>query len=142
LRPGISVDLDALHAFLAPLAEPSAVDSFKFSREWLRDEAARVTDVRASNISRKFNVPPSYVLIHRVSTAGIGVLCQLECEGEFRAEVIRWIPGYLDPEPAQLSANPCLSGCTHCRICPRGRCGYAMPRPCDALPCAPHAAPC
>jgi predicted unusual protein kinase regulating ubiquinone biosynthesis (AarF/ABC1/UbiB family) len=99
LRPGISVDLDALHAFLAPLAEPSSVDSFKFSREWLRGEAARVTDVRASNISRKFNVPPSYVLIHRVSTAGIGVLCQLECEGEFRAEVIRWIPGYLDPEP-------------------------------------------
>jgi len=97
LRPGISVDLDALHAFLAPLAEPSAVESFKFSREWMRDEAARVTDLRASNISRKFNVPPSYVLIHRVSTAGIGVLCQLECEGEFRAEVIRWIPGYLDP---------------------------------------------
>jgi predicted unusual protein kinase regulating ubiquinone biosynthesis (AarF/ABC1/UbiB family) len=97
LRPGISVDLDALHAFLAPLAEPSAVESFKFSREWMRYEAARVTDLRASNISRKFNVPPSYVLIHRVSTAGIGVLCQLECEGEFRAEVLRWIPGYLDP---------------------------------------------
>ena len=99
LRPGISVDLDALHAFLAPLAEPSAVEVFKFSREWLRGEAARVTDLNASNISRKFNVPPSYVLIHRVSTAGIGVLCQLECEGEFRAEVIRWIPGYLDPDP-------------------------------------------
>jgi len=26
------------------------------------------------------------------------VLCQLECEGKFRAEVIRWVPGYLDPE--------------------------------------------
>jgi predicted unusual protein kinase regulating ubiquinone biosynthesis (AarF/ABC1/UbiB family) len=97
LRPGISVDLDALRAFLAPLAEPSAVETFKFSREWMREEAARVTDLRASNISRKFNVPPSYVLIHRVSTAGIGVLCQLECEGEFRAEVLRWVPGYLDP---------------------------------------------
>ena len=32
-------------------------------------------------------------------TAGIGVLCQLECEGEFRAEVLRWIPGYLDDDP-------------------------------------------
>jgi hypothetical protein len=31
-----------------------------------------------------------------VSTAGIGVLCQLECEGEFRAEVLKWIPGYFD----------------------------------------------
>jgi predicted unusual protein kinase regulating ubiquinone biosynthesis (AarF/ABC1/UbiB family) len=104
LRPGIDVDLDLLHAFLAPLAEPSAVECFRFTREWMREEAGRVTDLRASSITRKFNVPPSYVLIHRVSTAGIGVLCQLECEGEFRAEVIRWIPGYLDPASALPAA--------------------------------------
>jgi predicted unusual protein kinase regulating ubiquinone biosynthesis (AarF/ABC1/UbiB family) len=96
LRPGIAVDLDALRAFLAPLAEPSSVETFKFSREWMREEASRVTDGSAANIARKFNLPPSYVLIHRVSTAGIGVLCQLECEGPFRAEVIHWVPGYLD----------------------------------------------
>jgi predicted unusual protein kinase regulating ubiquinone biosynthesis (AarF/ABC1/UbiB family) len=101
LRPGIDVDLEALRAFLAPLAEPSAVETFKFSREWMRTEAGRVTELSASNISRKFNVPPSYVLIHRVSTAGIGVLCQLGCEGAFRAEVQRWVPGYDDdPRPA------------------------------------------
>jgi hypothetical protein len=44
------------------------------------------------------------VLIHRVSTAGIGVLCQLECEGEFRAEVLRWVPGYLDSDPDAAAA--------------------------------------
>ena len=97
LKPGIDVDLDALHDFLAPMAEPSKVECFKFSREWLRGEAGRVTNASASNITRKFNLPPSYVLIHRVSTAGIGVLCQLECEGEFRAEVLKWAPGYFDP---------------------------------------------
>src|ERR1700726_1553223 len=65
LRPGISVDLDALRAFLAPLAEPSSVETFKFSREWMRGEAARVADLSTSgNITRKFNLPPSYVLIH------------------------------------------------------------------------------
>jgi predicted unusual protein kinase regulating ubiquinone biosynthesis (AarF/ABC1/UbiB family) len=96
LREGIEIDLDALDAFLAPLAEPSKVDSFKFTREWLRTEAGRVTDLRPSNITRRFNLPPSYILIHRVSTAGIGVLCQLECEGRFRDEVIRWMPGYAD----------------------------------------------
>jgi hypothetical protein len=102
LRPGISVDLDALRAFLGPLAEPSSVETFKFSREWMRGEAGRMTDLTASgNITRKFNLPPSYVLIHRVSTAGIGVLCQLECEGPFRAEVIRWVPGYADDGSAQ-----------------------------------------
>jgi len=98
LRPGIQVDLDALRAFLAPIAEPSRVETFKFSRDWLRGEAVRVTDPRSSSLSRRLNLPPQYVLIHRVSTAGIGVLCQLECEGPFRAEVIRWIPGYRDAD--------------------------------------------
>src|ERR1019366_6025891 len=94
LRPGMEIDLGALRAFLAPLAEPSNVETFKFSREWMRSEAARMTDMRAANVSRRLNLPPSYVLIHRVSTAGIGVLCQLECEGPFRAEVLKWMPGY------------------------------------------------
>ncbi len=105
LRPGIDVDLDALYAFLAPLAEPSRLDCFKFSREWLRSEAVRVADPRSSNLGRRLNLPPSYVLIHRVSTEGIGVLSQLESEGNFRAEMIRWMPGYevdgRDPEPAR-----------------------------------------
>jgi predicted unusual protein kinase regulating ubiquinone biosynthesis (AarF/ABC1/UbiB family) len=97
LKEGVTVDLDALHAYLAPLAEPSRVETFKFTREWLREEASRVTDMRSAAISRRLNLPPSYVLIHRVSTAGIGVLCQLECEGQFRAEVIKWMPSYTDP---------------------------------------------
>jgi predicted unusual protein kinase regulating ubiquinone biosynthesis (AarF/ABC1/UbiB family) len=95
VREGIQVDLDALYAFLAPLAEPSRVDTFKFSREWLRGEAQRVADPRSSNLGRRLNLPPSYVLIHRVSTEGIGVLCQLEAEGNFRAEMVRWMPGYV-----------------------------------------------
>src|SRR5215470_15712907 len=77
LREGVSVDLDALHAFLAPLAEPSRVESFAFSREWLREEAGRMTDRRSANVARQLNMPPSYILIHRVSTAGIGVLNQV-----------------------------------------------------------------
>jgi predicted unusual protein kinase regulating ubiquinone biosynthesis (AarF/ABC1/UbiB family) len=103
LREGVSVDLAALRAFLAPLAEPSKVDTFKFSREWLRSEATRFTDLRSSSVARRLNLPPSYVLIHRVSTAGVGVLCQLECEGPFRAEVLRWMPGYA--EQAEIGAE-------------------------------------
>jgi predicted unusual protein kinase regulating ubiquinone biosynthesis (AarF/ABC1/UbiB family) len=104
LRGDVSVDLDALRAFLAPLADPSKQDSFTFSREWMRGEATRVTDLRGANMGRKLNLPPSYILIHRVSTAGIGVLCQLGSRGNFRAEVLRWMPGYgpediPDPEP-------------------------------------------
>ncbi len=111
LREGVSVDLTALRAFLAPLAEPSKADSFKFSREWLRAEAMRVVDRRSSSVVRRLNLPPSYVLIHRVSTAGVGVLCQLECEGPFRAELLNWMPGYADPPapappPQPAAAQP------------------------------------
>jgi predicted unusual protein kinase regulating ubiquinone biosynthesis (AarF/ABC1/UbiB family) len=98
LRPGVTVSLDELHAFLAPLAEPSKGESFSFSREWMRGEAVRVADLRPANAARRLNLPPSYVLIHRVSTAGIGVLCQLECSGRFRAEVLQWVPGYGSPD--------------------------------------------
>jgi hypothetical protein len=106
VRPGIDVDLDALYAFLAPLAEPSRLDTFKFSREWLRSEAARVTDPRSSSLGRRLNLPPSYVLIHRVSTEGIGVLCQLGSEGPFRAELIRWMPGYATDGTAPGQPGP------------------------------------
>jgi predicted unusual protein kinase regulating ubiquinone biosynthesis (AarF/ABC1/UbiB family) len=96
LRNGVSVDMEALRAFLAPMAEPSRGERFKFNRDWLRGEATRMTDPRSANLGRWLNLPPSYLLIHRVSTAGTGVLCQLEAEGPFRAEVLRWMPGYLD----------------------------------------------
>jgi predicted unusual protein kinase regulating ubiquinone biosynthesis (AarF/ABC1/UbiB family) len=109
LRPGMTVDLEELRAFLAPLADPSRSETFAFSRDWMRGEAARMTDIRTGNVARRFNLPPSYVLIHRVSTASIGVLCQLECTGAFRAEVLRWVPGY-GPIGEGPSGEPAADG--------------------------------
>ena len=113
LRDGVSVDLTALRAFLAPLAEPSRAKSFRFSREWLRTETAQASALRSSSVLRRLNLPPSYVLIHRVLASGLGVLCQLECEAPFRAEVLRWMPGYADPakpapQPQPASARPAV----------------------------------
>jgi hypothetical protein len=96
LRDDVSVDLTALRAFLAPLAEPSRPESFSFSREWLRTETMQTAALRSSSVLRRLNLPPSHVLIHRVLAAGLGVLCQLECDVPFRAEVLRWMPGYAD----------------------------------------------
>ena len=113
LRDGVSVDLTALRALLAPLAEPSKAESFRFSREWLRTETMQASVLRSSSVLRRLNLPPSHVLIHRVLAAGLGVLCQLECEAPFRAEVLRWMPGYADtakpaprPEPACARSAP------------------------------------
>ena len=130
LRDGVSIDLAALRAFLAPLAEPSRAESFKFSREWLRAEAVRVLDMRSSNVVRRLNLPPSYLLIHRVSTAGVGLLCQLECEGPFRAEVLRWLPGYADPPkpaPPPASARPARTTESAQPVRPAGPASSAQP---------------
>jgi predicted unusual protein kinase regulating ubiquinone biosynthesis (AarF/ABC1/UbiB family) len=99
IREGVEVDPESLQAFIVPIAEPLIEDTFKFSREWLRQEFARVTDLRPTNVVRQLNLPPSYVLIHRVVAAGTGVLCQLEAEGPFRGEALHWVPGFADDDP-------------------------------------------
>ncbi len=113
LRDGVSIDLTALRAFLVPLAEPSKAESFRFSREWLRTETMQTSALGSSSVLRRLNLPPSYILIHRVLASGLGVLCQLECEVPFRAEVLRWMPGYADPakpapqlQPASIRSAP------------------------------------
>ena len=108
LRDGVSIDLEALRAFLMPLAEPSRAESFRFSREWLHTQTMQTSAMRSSSVLRQLNLPPSYMLIHRVLAAGLGVLCQLECEVPFRAEVLRWMPGYADTaKPAPLPQPAC-----------------------------------
>jgi predicted unusual protein kinase regulating ubiquinone biosynthesis (AarF/ABC1/UbiB family) len=102
IRAGVEIDADSLQAFLAPITEPFVTETFRFSREWLRDMAARVTDLRPSNVVRQLNLPPGYVIIHRVLSAGTGVLCQLECEIPARAESLRWVPGFADDEDGEL----------------------------------------
>jgi HSP20 family molecular chaperone IbpA len=130
LRDGVSVDVAALRAFLVPLAEPSRAESFRFSREWLRTQTAQASALRSSSVLRRLNLPPSYLLIHRVLAAGLGVLCQLECEVPFRAEVLRWMPGYADtadpaPRPPPAVASGHAGSAPPAR--PEGQAGSAPP---------------
>ncbi len=92
---GLEVDAQAILDYVQPLLEPVATDTFHFSRRWLRGEAARVVDPRspAAQLGRKLNLPPDYLLMHRVAAGSIGVLCQLDAEIPYGAELRRWIPG-------------------------------------------------
>jgi predicted unusual protein kinase regulating ubiquinone biosynthesis (AarF/ABC1/UbiB family) len=96
VRPEFEVDAQAVLDYVAPMLEPIRGETFKFSRAWLRHEAARVADPRspANALGRQLNLPPTYLLIHRVTLGGIGVLCQLGAEGPFRSEMERWLPGF------------------------------------------------
>ncbi|MBB5785818.1 AarF/UbiB family protein [Jiangella mangrovi] len=96
VKAHITLDPEDLYDYLAPFLEPARVDRFHFNRPWMREQFARINDPRRPgySIGLKLNLPPSYLLIHRVWIGGIGVLSQLDCEAPFRAELERWLPGF------------------------------------------------
>ena len=99
VKPGVTIDAAAALDYLRPILAPVAVEEFTFSRAWLRAEAARLADPRspAALLGRQFNLPPSYLLVHRVTLGAIGVLCQLGATASFRREVQWWQPGFAEP---------------------------------------------
>jgi len=103
VKPGIDIDADALLDYLMPIVEPVTTERFHFTRAWLRGQAARIADPRspAYSLGMQLNLPPEYLLIHRVTLGGIGVACQLDTEGPFQAEMARWLPGFTPPEAAR-----------------------------------------
>ncbi len=95
VNPGHDVDPEDLIAYLNPFLDPARQEQFHFSRAWLRQQAARIGDSHTPSgaLARQLNLPPSYLLIHRVWMGGIGVLSQLDARGPFRAEMGAWLPG-------------------------------------------------
>jgi predicted unusual protein kinase regulating ubiquinone biosynthesis (AarF/ABC1/UbiB family) len=96
VRPGMQLDADRVLAYVEPILAPAHDETFRFSRTWLRAQAVRIGSPRSPAYSTglQFNLPPEYLLIHRVTTGAIGVLCQLEAEAPWRAELERWLPGF------------------------------------------------
>ncbi|PRY02024.1 ABC1 kinase family protein [Allonocardiopsis opalescens] len=108
IRPGVDVDAQAVLDFLLPSAEPTRHETFAFSREWLRREAERMADRDSTAVLRQLNLPPSYMLIHRVIAAATGVLCQLGARVPLRSEFERWVPGFpedLERDMAEEAAS-------------------------------------
>lgn len=98
VRTGVEVDAEAVLNYLRPLLEPIETDSFHFTRAWMQEQAARIADPRneASRLGRQLNLPPAYLLIHRVTIGSIGVLCQLDSAGDFRSVLAEWLPGFVE----------------------------------------------
>jgi predicted unusual protein kinase regulating ubiquinone biosynthesis (AarF/ABC1/UbiB family) len=99
VKDSIDVDTEDLRAYLAPFVEPATVERFGFSREWMREQFNRVSDPRqpGGTMALKINLPPQFLLIHRVWLGGIGVLSQLGAEAPFRAILTESLPGFAPP---------------------------------------------
>lgn len=94
ILPDVDVDPQLVLDYLLPLVEPLRTSHFTYTREWLRDQSARVGDPRnpTAKIGFQLNLPAEYMLIHRVTLGTTGIFCQLRAEGNFRDEALSWFP--------------------------------------------------
>ena len=95
IRRGVDVDPTGLVEYLEPLVEPILHEEFTPNRQWLREAAATIQDPRRPQflIGLKLNLPPEYLLIHRVWLGGIGVLSQIGGTVPLREMVASYLPG-------------------------------------------------
>ncbi|WP_353511124.1 AarF/ABC1/UbiB kinase family protein [Intrasporangium sp.] len=95
VKPSIEMDAERLLTYLEPFIAPLRSDEFTFTRAWLRGVFAHINDPRQPNyvLAYKLNLPPEYLLIHRVWSGGIGVLSQLGGTVRGRETVDAFLPG-------------------------------------------------
>ncbi|MEF9906273.1 ABC1 kinase family protein [Streptomyces sp. P9-A2] len=112
IRETIELDPDAVLEYLLPIIEPAQAEAFTFTRGWMRGQAARIGDPRspAYQLAKQLNLPPAYLLIHRVTLSTIGVLCQLGGTVRLRDELREWLPGFVleeaeEAEPGTTEAE-------------------------------------
>ncbi|KAA2262823.1 AarF/ABC1/UbiB kinase family protein [Solihabitans fulvus] len=98
IREGTVLHAEDVLRYLGPFVEPLRPERFRFTRRWLQSQAERVGDLRSpdSRTGRSLNLPPQYLLIHRVTLGATGILCQLNAEVAARGIVSRWQPGFAD----------------------------------------------
>jgi predicted unusual protein kinase regulating ubiquinone biosynthesis (AarF/ABC1/UbiB family) len=103
VKESIDLDPEAMLDYLLPIIEPAEAEEFTFTRGWMRTQAARIADVRspAHQLGKQLNLPPAYLLIHRVTLSTIGVLCQLNATVRLRGELEEWLPGFVVEDAAE-----------------------------------------
>jgi predicted unusual protein kinase regulating ubiquinone biosynthesis (AarF/ABC1/UbiB family) len=94
-------------AYLAPFTEPLHSDVFRFNRRWLQRQAGRVGDLRSPDFRTglELNLPPQYLLVHRVTMGALGVLCQLDADVPLRGIVRHWQPWIFGDDAADNPAD-------------------------------------
>ncbi len=97
LQHGVDIDPADLAEFLAPFAEPADVEVFPFSPAWLRSVfgATRGRHEKQLSVLDGLTLPAEQFLTQRVWLGGVGVLCQMRSNVAVRAELTRWMPGFV-----------------------------------------------
>ena len=90
------IDPKLIMSNLAPFLQPAQVPEFSFDRSWMQAVFRQAWDDMPASweLGRALNLPDDYVLLHRVWTGGIAVLCQLGISAAFRDVLAEFLPGF------------------------------------------------
>ncbi len=101
IKSSIDVDPEGLLAYLSPFLAPAQQETFTFTRTWMQRLFQHINDPRNPQWSTgmKLNLPPDYLLIHRVWLGGIGVLCQIGGQIPVLDVLDEHLPHFTRPAP-------------------------------------------
>ncbi|WP_236566802.1 ABC1 kinase family protein [Nocardia sp. CY41] len=107
---GQAIDSEALYAAITPCGEPLRHATYRLTTRWLRRQVLRTTNPRLTNVVRQMTMPAYFTPFARSFLTLVGVLGQLETEGPYRDEIVRWVPELSeafssDVSPEALSAT-------------------------------------
>lgn len=92
---GDDIDAADLLDFLSPFIEPARSPMFHFHRDWMHGEFNRIREASGrGQIATRINLPPDYLLIHRVWLGGIAVLAQMDVHADFASVLRESLPGF------------------------------------------------
>ena len=97
IKPGLDVDPALRPGLPRPVrrADPGR-DASASRGSGCSGQFQRINNPRQPTyaVALKLNLPPAYLLIHRIWLGGIGVLSQLGAEAPFRAILEEYLPGF------------------------------------------------
>ncbi|MGK8521220.1 ABC1 kinase family protein [Nocardia asteroides] len=110
VETGRTLDSEALYAAIIPCGEPLRHETYRLTTRWLRRQVLRTTNPRLTNVVREMTMPAYFTPFARSFLTLVGVLGQLETEGRYRDEIVRWVPQLggaltIDQVPATTPAD-------------------------------------
>jgi predicted unusual protein kinase regulating ubiquinone biosynthesis (AarF/ABC1/UbiB family) len=114
ISPSHGLDPQAIWDYISIPYRPYLEDEFTFTREFLADSIAALTDITgpAQQVIRVMNMPPSYVILDRVVWGVCALMCRLGATNRFRDILNEYRKGGPPvtelgrQEQAWLAANP------------------------------------
>ena len=93
-----NIEVETIAEYLSPFVAPARDEYFTFSRDWMREQATRVSkpDLAGLKTAMQLNLPREYLLVHRVWSGAIGVLSQIGATAPYRQLLLDYLPGFDD----------------------------------------------